>query len=115
MDLVEVEGDSNLLWMLLLHWHMLCCRKKTRRSYGFGEGSSEYLEAPQAQVSEGLSSSVFDILSPANIPADKSGHKVREGRGGEGRGGEGGGEGRGGEGREVSLYLYCRSTWPLSV
>ena len=105
---------------------MLCCRKKTRRSYGFGEGSSEYLEAPQAQVSEGLSSSVFDILSPANIPADKSGHKVRErrggegregeGRGGEGRGGEGrGGEGRGGEGREVSLYLYCRSTWPLSV
>lgn len=36
------------------------------------------IEAPQAQVSEGLSSSVFEIVSPANIPADKSGHKARE-------------------------------------
>lgn len=35
------------------------------------------LEAPLAQVSEGLSSSVFEIASPANIPADKSGHKAR--------------------------------------
>ena len=37
------------------------------------------IEAPQAQVSEGLSSSVFEIVSLANIPADKSGHKVIEG------------------------------------
>ena len=42
---------------------------------------SKEIEAPQAQVSEGLSSSVFEITSPANIPADKSGHKVSRGRG----------------------------------
>ena len=50
-------------------------RKKARHSYGFGEGSKQ-IEAAQAQVTEGLSSSVFEISNPPNIPADKSGHKV---------------------------------------
>ena len=50
-------------------------RKKARHSYGFGE-EAKTIEAPQAQVSEGLSSSLFDISTPATIPADNSGHKV---------------------------------------
>ena len=49
--------------------------RKTRHSYGFGEEAMT-IEAPQAQVSEGLSSSLFDISTPATIPADNSGHKV---------------------------------------
>lgn len=51
------------------------CRKKSRYSYGYGEEAKQ-IEAAQAQVSEGLSSSVFEITTPANIPADNSGHKV---------------------------------------
>jgi hypothetical protein len=51
-------------------------RKAARSSFGYGGESSREIEAPLAQVSEGLSSSVFEIISPANIPADKSGHKV---------------------------------------
>lgn len=51
-------------------------RKKARRSYGFGEGESMQIEAESAQVTEGLSSSVFEIGKPPNIPADKSAHKV---------------------------------------
>ncbi len=55
---------------------LLLCRKKSRHSgYGFGEESS-VIEAPQAKVSEGLISSVFEISTPTNVPADNSGHKV---------------------------------------
>ncbi len=49
--------------------------RKKSRSY-FARESSSIIEAPGAQVSEGLSSSVFEIQTVANIPADKSGHKV---------------------------------------
>ena len=59
----------------LTHRTDVVCRKKTRYSYGYGEGSKQ-IEAAQAQVSEGLSSSVFEITTPASIPADNSGHKV---------------------------------------
>ena len=62
-------------YKLLCSIFILCCSKKTRQSYGYGEGSKEIVAA-QAQVSEGLSSSVFEISVPANIPADSSGHKV---------------------------------------
>ena len=52
-------------------------RKKSRYSgLGYGEEEAQIV-APQAQVSEGLSSSVFEITTPASIPADNSGHKVR--------------------------------------
>ncbi len=61
------------------------------------------IEAPLAQVSEGLSSSVFDISVPANIPADKSGHKV----------------GRKKLQRDALLVCTpnnrCRFTWLLSI
>ena len=50
-------------------------KKKARHSYGFGE-ESKTIEAPEAQVSEGLSSSVFEISTIATVPSDNSGHKV---------------------------------------
>lgn len=51
-------------------------KAKSRQSYGFGE-ESRTIEAAQAQVSEGLSSSVFDIATLATIPSDNTGHKVQ--------------------------------------
>lgn len=50
-------------------------KKKARHSYGFGE-EAKAIEAPEAQVSEGLSSSVFEIATIATVPSDNSGHKV---------------------------------------
>lgn len=48
----------------------------------FGEGggklSSAPMTNPQAQVTEGLASSVFEIVASASIPSDNSSHKVRE-------------------------------------
>ena len=40
--------------------------------------SKEKVRVPQAQVTEGLSSSVFEIIAPATIPSDSSSHKVLE-------------------------------------
>ena len=45
------------------------------RAYGFGEVAQQ-IESAQARVSEGLSSSVFEISALATIPCDNSGHKV---------------------------------------
>ena len=64
-----------LLHTCRLERFCLLCRKKARQSYGFGEEAKQ-IEMAQAQVSEGLSSSVFKITTPASIPADNSGHKV---------------------------------------
>lgn len=51
-------------------------RKKARSSYGYGGEVAKEITVAQAQVSEGLSSSVFEIKTPASVPADNSGHKV---------------------------------------
>ena len=44
-----------------------------------GVVSNAPMTNPQAQVTEGLASSVFDIAASASIPSDNSSHKVREG------------------------------------
>lgn len=57
-----------------MYYAIIYSRKKVRSSYT--KESSAPIKAPEAQVSEGLSSSVFEITTLANIPADQSGHKV---------------------------------------
>lgn len=51
-----------------------------QRSYNFmteaGLPPDASLATPQAKVTEGLSSSVFEITAPATIPSDNSAHKV---------------------------------------
>ena len=46
---------------------------------GGAKSSNAPMTNPQAQVTEGLASSVFDIAASASIPSDNSSHKVREG------------------------------------
>jgi uncharacterized protein (TIGR02231 family) len=49
--------------------------KPARHSYGYGEDSL-VIEAAPAQVTEGLSSSLFDIATETTVPSDNTGHKV---------------------------------------
>lgn len=50
-------------------------RSRARRSYGFGE-EARTIEAAPASVTEGLSSSVFNIATATTVPSDNTGHKV---------------------------------------
>lgn len=50
-------------------------RGRARRSYGFGE-EARRIEAAPASVTEGLSSSVFNIATATTVPSDNTGHKV---------------------------------------
>lgn len=77
--------------LTLLHYEEPQRKSKgmVRTYYSFGSGgalqpmkrlgaarSAPPLATPQAKVTEGLSSSVFEITVPATIPSDNSAHKV---------------------------------------
>ena len=48
-----------------------------RHAYGYGEDGKS-IEATPAQVTEGLSSSVFDIATATTVPSDNTTHKVHQ-------------------------------------
>ena len=79
---LEPEGEevqsqfTSVVYLVSCDVSALVLSRRKSKAYGFGEESSS-IEAAQAKVSEGLISSVFEISTPTNVPADNSGHKVR--------------------------------------